>query len=91
MINNNKRLTIYNSHRHVVLGIYYHALSMIEMLRDPDLDPVKRERYEKQVDLHEKRLNQFSKFSEVNYRLYHTILVNILYICSFLFTHFCYI
>lgn len=48
---------------------------MVESLRDPDIDPELKEKYENQLRLNERLLNELASHSEVNYRMYHKIVV----------------
>lgn len=56
--------------------MYYHCIAIVESLRNPNLDPSTREKYEKQLYKNEKRLNELATHSEVNYRMYHKVVVS---------------
>ena len=56
--------------------MYYHCISMVESLRDPDLDPELREKYNRQLQKNRMRLSELADHSEVNYRMYQTIVVS---------------
>lgn len=56
--------------------MYYHCIAIVESLRDPHLEPSTREKYEKQLYKNEKRLNELATHSEVNYRMYHKVVVS---------------
>lgn len=56
--------------------MYYHCIAIVESLRNPNLDPGTREKYEKQLYKNEKRLNELATHSEVNYRMYHKVVVS---------------
>ncbi|KAI9486524.1 MAG: hypothetical protein EXX96DRAFT_549376 [Benjaminiella poitrasii] len=60
-------------HRHVGIAMYYHSMAIVESLRDSNIDPLNREKYEKQLKKNEARLNELAAHSEVNYRMYHKI------------------
>ena len=62
-------------HRHVGIAMYYHSISIVESLRDPNLDAAIREKYTRQLYKNEKKLNDLATYSEVNYRMYHKIVV----------------
>lgn len=57
--------------------MYYHCISMVESLRDPDLDPELREKYNRQLQKNRMRLSELADHSEVNYRMYQTIVVSL--------------
>lgn len=59
--------------------MYYHCIAIVESLRDPNLEPSIRDKYEKQLYKNEKRLNELATHSEVNYRMYHKVVVSILF------------
>lgn len=75
--------------------MYYHCIAIVESLRDPNLEPSIRDKYEKQLYKNEKRLNELATHSEVNYRMYHKVVVSILLVdkCRYcgLFNTFIYI
>lgn len=55
--------------------MYYHCVALVESLRNPDLDPEIRQKYETQLYNNERRLNELATHSEVNYRMYHKTVV----------------
>lgn len=57
--------------------MYYHSISVVESLRDPDLDPETREKYTCQLQKNRKRLSELADHSEVNYRMYQKIVVSL--------------
>lgn len=59
--------------------MYYHCIAIVESLRDPNLEPSIRDKYEKQLYKNEKRLNELATHSEVNYRMYHKVVVSIFF------------
>lgn len=59
--------------------MYYHCIAIVESLRDPNLEPGIRDKYEKQLYKNERRLNELATHSEVNYRMYHKVVVSILF------------
>ncbi|KAI8980390.1 hypothetical protein BDB01DRAFT_851685 [Pilobolus umbonatus] len=60
-------------HRHVGIAMYYHCMSIVDCLRDTNLDASTRLKYTTQLYDLEKRLGQLADHSEVNYRMYHRI------------------
>lgn len=69
-------LSCYFRHRHVGIAIYYHSIAVVESLRNPNLDPEIREKYTCQLQKNQKRLSELADHSEVNYRMYHKIVVS---------------
>lgn len=63
-------------HRHVGIAMYYHCISIVESLRDPELDPQTREKYTRQLEKNRKRLIELADHSEINYRMYQTVVVS---------------
>ncbi|CAO3682903.1 unnamed protein product [Rhizopus stolonifer] len=61
-------------HRHIGISIYYHSLSLIECLRDEDLDSEVRKKYKTQLDVHKENLSIMAAYSSVNYGLNFKIL-----------------
>jgi hypothetical protein len=57
--------------------MYYHCIAIVESLKNENLDPHVEEKYRNQLFKCEKRLGQLANHSEVNYRMYHRMVVSI--------------
>lgn len=57
--------------------MYYHSLSLIECMREPELDPETREKYKMRLEGYKEKLGIMAAHSYVNYGLHYKILVNI--------------
>ncbi|CAO3666047.1 unnamed protein product [Rhizopus microsporus] len=61
-------------YRHIGIAMYYHSLSLIECMREPELDPETREKYKMRLEGYKEKLGIMAAHSYVNYGLHYKIL-----------------
>ena len=68
-------------HRHVGIAIFYHSIALIACIRDATLEKKTLEKYRTQVERNRETLEEWASHSEINYRMYHKLVVS----CQLLF------
>ena len=70
-------------HRHYGIAIFYHSIAMIACIRD-DVDEVTMSKYRIQIEKNQQALDEWATQSEINYRMYHKLVVIFAFSCRYI-------